>query len=169
MKHFGKTYWRRHRNRLLKKQVAVEGRALDIGCGWRVYCQKAVRLDINLDYSPDVVADTQKSLCFRDNSFDTVLMFDVLEHLEYPHQALEEVKRVLKPGGILYITVPFCFPRHGVEYYRFSDLALKEMLKGFEVIVIPVKKSKLWNLVWNYYLQDTIIEGYFVKAIKNRE
>jgi len=166
MRHFGKTYWRRRRNRLLKKHVTLEGKVLDIGCGWRVFCQNAMRLDINPDFKPDVVADIEAGICFKDSLFDTVLMFDVLEHLEYPHQALEEVKRVLRRSGGLYITAPFCFPRHGVEYFRFSDLALKKMLGDFDVSIIPVKKSKLWNLIWNYHWQDTIVEGYFVKAIK---
>jgi len=166
MRHRGKTYWRRRRDKLLKAHVAAEGKILDIGCGWRVYSEDAVRLDVDPGCNPDVVADIQKGTDFPDNHFDTVLMFDVLEHLEFPQKALDEVKRVLKPGGTLYITVPFCFPRHGVEYYRFSDLALNKMLEGFEVQIIPVKKGKFWNLVWNYYMQDTIIEGYFVKARK---
>ncbi len=166
MKHRGKTYWRRKRNKLLKKHVIPEGKVLDVGSGWRVHYENAVRLDINPDYNPDVVADIQRGTDFPDSHFDTVLMFDVLEHLEYPHRAVEEVKRMLKPGGTIYITVPFCFPRHGEEYYRFSDLALRGMLNGFDVQIIPVEKSKFWNLVWNYYMHDTIVEGYFVKGKK---
>lgn len=168
MRRFGKTYWRRRRNKLLKKHIINKGKVLDVGCGWRVYCKDAVRLDINPEHNPDVVADIQKGTGFPDNYFDTVLMFDVLEHLEYPHDAIEEVKRILKPKGILYITVPFCFPRHGIEYYRFSEIALEKMLKDFEVKIFPVTKSKLWNLVWNYYWQDAIVEGYFVKAERQR-
>ncbi len=93
-------------------------------------------------------------------------MFDILEHLEHPHKALNEVKRILKSGGMLYLTVPFCFPRHGVEYYRFSDLALKKMLLGFDSRIISIKKSKLWNIVWNYHWDDSLVEGYFVIARK---
>lgn len=168
MKHFGKTYWRKHRDKLLKAYVAPVGKVLDIGCGWRTYCKKAIRLDINQEYNPDIVADIQQGSGFVSNCFDTILMLDVLEHIEHPHKAVKEVKRILKPGGTLYITVPFCFPRHGVEYYRFSELAFKKMLEGFELKIIAVKKSKLWNLVWNYYWQDIIVEGYFVKAKKER-
>lgn len=167
-KHRGKTYWRKHRDKLIKKYVISKGKVLDIGCGWRSYCKDAVRIDINPEYNPDVIADIQKGTDFPVNQFETVLMFDILEHLEYPHRAIEEVKRILKPGGTLYITVPFCFPRHGEEFYRFSDLALEKMLKGFELEIIPVKKSKLWNLVWNYYWKDTIVEGYFVKAVRQK-
>lgn len=140
-KHKGKTYWRKHRDKLLKKHVVCKGKVLDIGCGWRAYFKNAVRLDINPEYLPDFVADIQEGTDFPDNQFDTILMLDILEHLEYPHKAIEEVKRILKPGGMLYITVPFCFPRHGTEYYRFSDLALEKMLEGFKLEIIPVKKA----------------------------
>ncbi len=166
MSRFGKTYWRRRRNRLLRKHVRLGGKVLDLGSGWRVYSENAIRLDLNPNFNPDVVSDIQKGICFLDNCFDTVLMFDVLEHLEYPNQALEEVKRIIKEGGTLYLTVPFCFPRHGIEYYRFSDLALRKMLEGFEIEIIPVKKSKFWNLIWNYHWQDALVEGYFLKAKK---
>ncbi len=166
MRHVGRTYWRRKRDKLIKRYVASAGKVLDIGCGWRAYSEDAIRLDISPECHPDVIADIQKGISFPDAHFDTVLMFDVLEHLEYPHIALEETRRILKTGGTLFLTVPFCFPRHGVEYYRFSDLALKKMLEGFAIEIIPVKKSKFWNLIWNYYPQDILIEGYFVKAKK---
>ena len=166
MRHRGKTYWRKRRDRLLKKHLVVEGKALDIGCGWRRYGKNALRLDLDPKCQPDILADIQGATGLPDASFDTILALDVLEHLPYPHRAVAEIERILKPGGVLYITVPFCFPRHGKEYYRFSDLALLDMLSGFNAEIIPVKKSKFWNLVWNYYQQDTIVEGYFVKARK---
>ena len=40
------------------------------------------------------------------------------------------------------------------------------MLDGFSLEIIPVAKSKFWNIVWNYYPQDTLVEGYLVKAQK---
>jgi len=166
MRHWGKTYWRRRRDRLLKRHLVLEGKVLDVGCGWRRYGGKALRLDLNPRCRPDIVADIQGATGLLGASFDTILALDMLEHLRYPHRAVEEIRRLLKPGGLLYITVPFCFPRHGTEYYRFSDLALQDMLAGFEAVIIPVKKGKFWNLLWNYYHQDTIVEGYFVKAQK---
>jgi len=49
-----------------------------------------------------------EQLPFADASFDRVLMSEVLEHLEDDAQGLREVHRVLKPGGILAVTVPNC-------------------------------------------------------------
>jgi len=161
-----KTYWRRRRNRLLRRRVHPVGAVLDVGSGWRVFSPQAIRLDINPANKPDVVADIQQPTSFPAGHFDTVLMFDVLEHIENPHRALDEVKRLLKPGGVLYMTIPFCYPRHGVEYYRFSDLALRKMLAEFETEIVPVIKSKFWNFVWNYSRQDPLVEGYFVRAKK---
>jgi SAM-dependent methyltransferase len=164
MRHRGKTYWRKRRDRLLKEHMTLEGKVLDIGCGWRAYGKDAVRLDLNPQCRPDLVADIQTSSGLRDASFDTIIALDVLEHLRYPHRAIEEIKRLLKAGGLLYLAVPFCFPRHGTEYYRFSDMALRDMLADFDTEIIPVNKAKIWNFIWNYYQQDTIVEGYFVKA-----
>jgi len=46
------------------------------------------------------------SLKFKDETFDYVLMMEVIEHLEDPFKALKEVKRVLKPSGELIISFP---------------------------------------------------------------
>ncbi|THU33585.1 class I SAM-dependent methyltransferase [Niastella caeni] len=42
----------------------------------------------------------------KDNAFDTVICFQVIEHIKNDHRLLDEIKRVLKPGGTLFLTTP---------------------------------------------------------------
>jgi SAM-dependent methyltransferase len=51
------------------------------------------------------VADVQK-LPFKDETFEAVTCFDLLEHVENPQEALAEIYRVLKPGGIFHTFIP---------------------------------------------------------------
>ena len=46
------------------------------------------------------------SLPFRSGSFDAVLAFEILEHVEHDQQVLDEIARVLRPGGIVAVSVP---------------------------------------------------------------
>ncbi len=48
----------------------------------------------------------EKILPFQDETFDIIICNDVLEHLENPVAALENIKKALKKGGILYINTP---------------------------------------------------------------
>jgi SAM-dependent methyltransferase len=168
MRYRGQTYWRRRRDSLLKARVDVRGRALDVGSGWRSFGWKALRMDIEPGFKPDVIGNAEGPLGFRDASFDTVLVLDVLEHLRRPFRAVEEIIRVLKPGGTLYLTVPFCYPRHGVEYYRFTELALRDMLSGFDLDIVPVARGRLARFVRKCFPGEAIVEGYFVTAVKPR-
>lgn len=52
------------------------------------------------------LGDAYNLVGFDDNSFDNVLMADVIEHLEFPDIAINEVKRVLKPSGNFYVITP---------------------------------------------------------------
>lgn len=58
--------------------------------------------------NPDVeiIQESVYELTHKDNSFDVVFLLEVLEHLDYPDKALEEIKRILKPGGVLILGVP---------------------------------------------------------------
>ena len=87
------------------------------------------------------VADASET-DFQDNSFDTVIMNDAMEHVDKPEKVLEEVKRILKPGGKLYVNFPpynHPFGAHlsdaiGIPWVHlfFSD---KTLIKGYKELV----------------------------------
>jgi SAM-dependent methyltransferase len=59
----------------------------------------------------DIVSDII-TIPREDNSFDTILCTEVLEHVPYPDKAVKELHRLLKPGGLLILTTPFCSLTH---------------------------------------------------------
>lgn len=66
-------------------------------------------------------------------SVGVVLCFDTLEHVEYPHKALEEIHRILKLNGIAVISSVMNFPIHDYphDYWRFTPDAFKSILRPF--------------------------------------
>ncbi len=71
-------------------------------------------------------------------SAGTVLILDTLEHVEFPRKAIEESHRILKPDGILIISLVMCFPIHDYphDYWRFTPEAFKTLLKDFKSSLI---------------------------------
>lgn len=69
-----------------------------------------------------------------DNSVGTLFMMDTLEHVEYPHQALKEVYRVLKPGGIVIMSSVLDFFIHETpnDFWRFTPDGFSSLLKEFQ-------------------------------------
>lgn len=92
---------------------------------------------INVDYFPyagvDIVADVHQ-LPFKDESIDAVIAESLLEHVRYPQEAVREIKRILKPGGLIYISTPFIIGFHSSpgDYYRWTDVGLRELLNDFK-------------------------------------
>lgn len=68
-----------------------------------------------LDITSDIIAIPES-----DNSFDCIMCIEVLEHLPEPLAAVKEFYRLLRPGGKLIITAPFCSLTHFAPYHFYS-------------------------------------------------
>lgn len=60
--------------------------------------------------NPDLPHEDLQALNYGDGSFDVVLTSDILEHVRHPRRAMEEIARVLSPGGWHVCTVPLQWP-----------------------------------------------------------
>ena len=94
----------------------------------KVYIGCDMRPGLGVDRIEDV-----HCLRVRRNSVGTVLMFDTLEHVENVHQAVDEIHRILKPGGMLIMSSVMNFPIHDYpsDYWRFTPKAFELLLKRF--------------------------------------
>jgi len=67
----------------------------------------------------DIVSDIA-SIPREDASFDAIMCIEVLEHVVNPKEALIEFSRLLKKGGTLIVTAPFCSLTHFAPYHFYS-------------------------------------------------
>lgn len=81
----------------------------------------------------NIIADGH-SLPFQSNSFDAVICQAVLEHVVRPQACIDEMHRVLKPRGVLFVDVPFMYPVHmgAYDFTRFSLGGLRLACRWFE-------------------------------------
>jgi len=132
-----------------RQQIAqtATGKVLDIGCAdqtIKTYLSAETEY-IGLDYyqtatqwygtKPHIYGDAQ-ALPFADNSMDTVLLLDVMEHLPRPHACLQDIARVLKPKGKLILQVPFLYPIHDapLDFQRWTQYGLQTAVKSLFTI-----------------------------------
>lgn len=97
-------------------------------------------LDNDPNTHPDIVGDIH-SMVAVDSSFDALICKAVLQHVENPQQAVNELWRVVKTGGLVLAYVPFVYPYHaraGVyqDYWRFTEDGIKLLFKNFKQIEI---------------------------------
>ena len=162
-----------------------EGRVLDIGCGGGSYLYRLKSWGWDAyGVEPSAAGAAQarslglhvyqgrlEEAAFPDSFFDIVRLNHVLEHLTDPHGTLCEIKRIVRPDGLVYVTVPntrslnfwlfrenwyaLDIPRHVVSY---SPEALKFLCgaTGFEIVGTRFRSGP-FNFVRSvkYYLEET--------------
>ncbi len=137
----------------------LKGKVLDIGCGigdMLSYRKNTVGLDVNplnVDFCKNRKLNAfimkPNIIPFDDKTFDSVLLDNVLEHIESPLLLFKEIRRVLKPDGLILIGVP------GEKGYRSDDdhkifydekklqaLAQKNNFNVTQFFYTPLVKSK---------------------------
>lgn len=176
---------------------SVKGKVLDVGCGGGNMAKaiKHYRPDLSV-YGADIskkaiamakqnaknitftVAPAEK-LPFPDNTFDAIVMYDILEHLEKPELALHEAKRVLKKDGIMHIFSPLdgqpgtlydlVFKigwqpknQHTGHLQVFSDKKFEELLKKEKIVVTKKRFSFHWIFSFFDLLYFTFLEIFKV-------
>lgn len=133
----------RERRSLSRTCESLSGLVLDVGCADakpRAFLPDDARY-IGIDFfstasewyrtRPDIYADAQ-ALPLVEASIDHALLLDVLEHIPGPDRCLEELSRVLKPGGSLTIQVPFLYPIHDapLDFHRWTRFGLERAAAG---------------------------------------
>ena len=164
-------------HRLARQQIDsaavsnASGRLLDVGCGRRPYddilervSEKRVGLDVDRKRyeespaTPDVWGSAA-SLPFARETFDTVVSFQVLEHVADPQLVVSEISRVLKPGGRLLLTAPHIWGIHEEpeDYFRYTGFGLSQLSRAAGLHVRSVRPmAGYWVTAgarFCYYLQ----------------
>ncbi|MBV8252237.1 MAG: class I SAM-dependent methyltransferase [Chitinophaga sp.] len=165
-------------NEMSRVGAQLSGRLLDVGCGTKPYRQlfqvdEYIGLEIDTTYNRekkdiDVFYDGTV-FPFEDNTFDSLLCNQVLEHVFNPEEFLQQINRVLKPGGKGIITVPFAWDEHEqpYDYARYSSFGLKSLLEksGFEVIELrkSVADLRVLTVLMNGYLYKKTVKYRFLR------
>ena len=126
----------------------ANGKVFEIGVGLGAYlsrlaqsAQQAIGLDVELERTLEAHQRVEQVICgvgeflpFPENSFDLLLSHEVLEHVNDDLKSVQEMVRVLKPGGRLLLFCPnrgYPFETHGIywkENYRFGNIPLVNYL-----------------------------------------
>lgn len=155
-------YWTRASILRAVREAAPQfhGVFLDIGCGVMPYRdiirEAAPRLTryLGLDLEGSEIYRAEVDLRWdgrriplEDASVDSAMLTEVLEHCPEPWVVLKEARRVLKPGGVLFFTVPYIWPLHDAPYdfFRYTPFALEKLLAEAGFADVKLQALGGWN------------------------
>ncbi len=132
-------------------EIAREKAVLDVGGGspfqkrlaeYRDWFKNSryQTLDSAPEYNPSIVGDIHQ-MPLEDGSVDAIICLSVLEHVREPQKAVEEIKRVLRPGGKTLVYTHFVYPYHArppvyYDYFRFTEDGLRQLFGDFSRLEI---------------------------------
>lgn len=119
---------------------------LNLGCGKDIK-QGFINLDAIKGKGVDVVCDLNKGkLPFKNNTFERIDCINILEHVENRMKLIDEMWRVSKKDGLIFIKVPYCWCNGAIEH---------------------IEHKSLYDLgSFNYYICEDLYSG--LKANKTR-
>ncbi len=149
------------------------GYALDVGGGrgilYDIVREKGydyVNIDLNpLNREGYPVKGDCHYLPFRDESFSLIISKDTLEHFRLPQKVVDEIQRVLIINGYFILWVPFLHPFHGNDYFRYTPLGIKYLLREFEILSI---ESPLWLFSFLGGVINQILKRLNIKFVQQK-
>ena len=159
------------------KSVAIEGKTIDLGSGNHSSYYKFLNLKDAKIYSADqhiqnkdnhYLIDLEKKLDLSNEDFDTVILFNVIEHIENYKLLLSEINRILKKNGKLELFVPFMFRYHEdpKDIFRPTHYYIASLLEkaGFEVntFLVGVGPIKIISEIILKYLKINFLRTFFL-------
>lgn len=139
------------------------GRLLDIAPqdheGARPYFPPHIEIE-TFDINPHSGCTHIGDLCRRnetipDGAFDYIVCTEVLEHTLQPFHAVDEMHRLLKPRGTVFVSVPFNFRIHGPlpDCWRFTEHGLRALFSQWTIVeLIPLDKADRFLMPVHYTL-----------------
>jgi SAM-dependent methyltransferase len=146
----GREHIARFLERTAVRLSTQSGRLLEIGPQDRCEVQDRFgnyaidTFDIVDTYKPTYVGDITKHNAFiADDTYDCLACMDVIEHTLDPFGAVREMRRILKHGGLLFISAPLNARIHGPipDCWRFTEHGFKVLLRDFEILEMDVLET----------------------------
>jgi SAM-dependent methyltransferase len=121
----------------IKHAIQGGGLVLELGAGIDVCSHPNLCKTDAFVYSSDLdyVVDAH-AMPFEDNVFDFVFSLAVFEHLHTPWKAAQEIYRVLKPGGKMFVLTAFMQHMHGYphHYFNMTTMGAERIFSDFDII-----------------------------------
>ncbi|WP_057464625.1 methyltransferase domain-containing protein [Pseudovibrio sp. POLY-S9] len=117
------------------------GRLLEVGAQHKPVSKyfpefEYANMDIRKTLENTIIGDITSCQHVMSQSFDFIFSVDVFEHLRKPWKAADEIKRLIKPGGIVFISTVFSWRYHPspIDFWRFSPAGLESLFEGLETL-----------------------------------
>lgn len=152
-------------------KIAKESIVLDVGGGKRfgkwmgeyeqLFASTEYRtFDFDTLTGADIVGDIH-AIPLPDSSVDAVICSSVLEHVRDPLRAMQELTRIVKPGGKLFLYVPSTYPYHASkghyqDYWRFFNETIEDLMSGFSQVTIEKRGGYFLALSFFFPLQHRL-------------
>ena len=159
MKNSSRT-WLRRENIAFAQSIDPRSRVLDAGAGDQPYkehfahCQyeSADNEAADRPYAKPTYNCDLSKIPVEDGRFDAILFNQVMEHLPEPGAVLQELRRVLKPGGRMICTAPLFFEEHEAPYdfYRYTQYGWRHLMEkvGFEIVELRRMEGYLGTVAY---------------------
>jgi SAM-dependent methyltransferase len=125
---------------------------VDLGSGSRRLADHVLTMDVGPFPGVDVVGDGHR-LPFRNKIVTRIVCTGVLEHVNFPERVVAEMARVLRPGGRIYVAVPFLqgfHPGSGTQqdFHRYTHIGLLQLLAPFTIVEWGISGGPSAALAW---------------------